>query len=75
MYAKQGGSGDWYVTKKATKANGRASNQIGRNIFRVHASGSRGGGYTCFEMVNFPKEFIGKWVRFKIELVDDDRHS
>jgi hypothetical protein len=71
MYARQAGSGDWYVTKQTTRGNGRISNEVGRNIFRVH-SHSDSTGYTSFQTINFPKEFVGKWVRFKIELVDDD---
>ena len=70
MFIKKVGNGDWYVYRK-TSANSvgrRSKNQVYRDWFWIKQN----------RMINlkhltFPKEFIGKKIRLKIEVILNGR--
>ena len=72
MFAKQSTDGNWYVAKMATlggKGHISKTGQVFRNIHHIRAYSLNQGSVTIGNL-KFPKEFIGKRIRLKIEEVD-----
>jgi hypothetical protein len=76
MIAKKITNGDLYVYRRSdfTKSLGRWKKEnLGLNWFMVKAnSNSKNGGVLHMNNINFPSEYVGKKVRIKIEIIDED---
>ena len=67
MIVKKVSSGLYYLCRKATKTVVN-----GRNWFLVKNAHTNNSGYIFLGHVGFPRELIGKRVRFRIEVLDED---
>ena len=74
MFLRKLSNGEWYICRRTT--GGNKSGKVGKHIcwrdrwlIKCHGNGSEGSlirGDVCF-----PKEFIGKKIRLKVEIIDD----
>ena len=73
MFIKQANDGNWYVCRKTNSHKNQNSKATERDWFLVkHSSG--GAEITTFQKhtnLRCPKEFLGKRVRLKIEVIDE----
>ena len=74
-FIKQIPNGDWYIHKARGSAAGRKLNITKMsNTFLIKAKGNATGycgGLTLGSLI-LPQEFVGKRLRFKVEVEDDD---
>jgi len=72
MLIQKGGDGEYYICRRSpgsSRQGGKKEEKVFRNWWLVKAR-SGVSGYVPIGTIVFPKEFLGKKVRFKIELVD-----
>jgi hypothetical protein len=67
MFVRQASDGNWYVTKYEGKQT--SGKKVTRNWFfcRYHQ--------LTIKNISWPKEFLGKRVRLKVEIIDDEKLS
>lgn len=49
----------------------KAKESNSRNWWLVKASGKSNTGWACLGTVNLPKQYVGKKIRFKVEVIED----
>lgn len=64
MFIRKIPNGDYYVCRKPSNKKDEY-----RNWFLIKRNG--GSGYVPTNFITFPKEFIGKKIRLKVEVVED----
>ena len=69
MYVRQAGNGEWYICRsRRLKGIGRRANKDFRNWFLIKSSGNSKARLDI-KVITFPKEFFGKKIRLKIEVI------
>jgi hypothetical protein len=64
MFIKQAGNGDWYVARRSSR-----SGRSGREWYLIKSFSSNIGYIPITKNLYFPKFFVGKRVRIKIEVI------
>ena len=68
MYLRKLSDGNWYVVyTKGNEGTGRASKKKFKNVFLVRHR--KNAGSIQITQIIFPKEFIGKRIRLRVEIV------
>ena len=72
MFIKQASDGNWYVCRKMRAGIRRSGNVKAseRDWFLVKYSGYSGYIHNSRTHISFPKEFVGKRVRLKVEVIE-----
>jgi hypothetical protein len=69
-------TGDWYVFARRGRATGRATRLRRLDDYRMRhfviSRPDRDIGIMIVKHISFPKELVGKRIRLKVEVVDDD---
>ena len=65
MIIKQFSDGNYYVTRGYKHKNPK------KNWFFIKSKEGYPGGFISLHNIVFPKEFLGKRIRLKVEIIDD----
>lgn len=73
MFLRKVSKGNWYVNRRTSGGGtGRRTNSdTNRNWFLIKATKITNGQLTV-GTITFPEEFIGKKIRLKVEVIEDD---
>lgn len=70
MFIKQSANGEWYLcTRVSGYGKGLGKPRNSRNVFLIKNGGKLSGSIGTHPPIIFPKQFIGKKIRFKVEEV------
>ena len=67
MFVRQAGNGEWYVFKDRKRGNG----EFPTNVLFIKSSG-KSKARLMIRSISFPKEFFGKKIRMKIEIINEN---
>lgn len=80
MFLRKNNKGDWYIARVppgAASNRGRHASKCYRDWFFVKegSSNSKGGYLSLSRTLSLPTEFIGKKIKFKVEVINDKEIS
>ena len=77
MNIEQSANGEWYVTRRtSSNTSSKKNKRTYRNWFLIKSSGNSGcSGHLTIRFIYFPKFFVGKKIRLKVELEDENNRK
>ena len=70
-FLRRSGNGHWYIARRDNTK--RLKNY--KNWFIVKCCGNGTNYYIPLKMLSVPKQFFGKKLRFKLEVIEDDKNK